>query len=193
MASGVRAAEPAAPGGLSDTTFDFEEASRGVPKPREIWPLVKQHTVPLDFRVLSDEVVASDTEPAKKLRKVTAHFFSQELAGKKWGHPCVIFLPEDNQVNLAAERKGKVVIVGSPPRDYFPIHVAKYGEPIAARTGYPTMVLSNPGEYPDGSDIESDIRILNVLNEQTGKNYYNMNCQLAVVYIQALDAFQQFL
>lgn len=193
MAGGVRAAEPAAPGGLSDTTFDFEEASRGVPKPREIWPLVKQHTVPLDFRVLSDEVVASDTEPAKKLRKVTAHFFSQELAGKKWGHPCVIFLPEDNQVNLAAERKGKVVIVGSPPRDYFPIHVAKYGEPIAARTGYPTMVLSNPGEYPDGSDIESDIRILNVLNEQTGKNYYNMNCQLAVVYIQALDAFQQFL
>jgi len=193
MAGGVRAAEPAAPGGLSDTTFDFEEASRGVPKPREIWPLVKQHTVPLDFRVLSDEVVACDTEPAKKLRKVTAHFFSQELAGKKWGHPCVIFLPEDNQVNLAAERKGKVVIVGSPPRDYFPIHVAKYGEPIAARTGYPTMVLSNPGEYPDSSDIESDIRILNFLNEQTGKNYYNMNCQLAVVYIQALDAFQQFL
>jgi len=193
MAGGVRAAEPAAPGGLSDTTFDFEEASRGVPKPREIWPLVKQHTVPLDFRVLSDEVVACDTEPAKKLRKVTAHFFSQELAGKKWGHPCVIFLPEDNQVNLAAERKGKVVIVGSPPRDYFPIHVAKYGEPIAARTGYPTMVLSNPGEYPDSSDIESDIRILNFLNEQTGKNYYNMNCQLAVVYIQALDEFQQFL
>ena len=173
--------------------FDFVTASRDVPKPREIWPLVKRHTVPLEFKVLSDEVVTSDTDPSKKLRKVTAHFYSQELAGKKWGHPCVIFLPEDNRVNLSPERKGKVVIVGSPPRDYFPVHVDKYGEPIAARTGYPTMVLSNPGVYPDGSDIERDIRILNRLRKETGKDYYNMNCQLAVVYVQAMNAFQEFL
>jgi hypothetical protein len=173
--------------------FDFAAASRDVPKPREIWPLVKRFTVPLEFKVLSDEVVTSDTDPSKKLRKVTAHFFSQELAGKKWGHPCVIFLPEDNRVNLSPERKGKTVIIGSPPRDYFPVHVVKYGEPIAARTGYPTMVLSNPGVYPDGSDIERDIGILTTLRKQTGKNYYNMNCQLAVVYIQAMNAFQQFL
>jgi len=173
--------------------FDFEEASRGVPKPREIWPLVKKHVVPLDFRVLSDETVVSDTDPSQKLRKLTAHFYSQELAGKKWGHPCVIFLPARDGLNATPRREGKVVIVGSPPRDYFPIHVDKYGEPIAARTGYPTMVLSNPGEYPDGADIESDIRVLDALRQQTGENYYNMNCQLAVVYIQAMDAFQQFL
>jgi PhoPQ-activated pathogenicity-related protein len=55
------------------------------------------------------------------------------------------------------------------------------------------MVLSNPGRYPDGSDIERDIGILGQLRRDTGKNYYNMNCQLAVVYIQAMDAFQQFL
>ena len=67
------------------------------------------------------------------------------------------------------------------------------GEPVATQTGYPTMVLSNPGRYPDGSDIERDIRILSTLRKQTGKNYYNMNCQLAVVYIQAMNAFQQFL
>jgi hypothetical protein len=173
--------------------FNFAEAARGVPKPRELWPLVKQHVIPLEFRVLGNEVVASDTLPDKKLRKVTAHFFSQELGGKKWGHPCVIFLPEDNTINLTPQRKGKAVVVGSPPGDYFPIHVAKYGEPIAARTGYPTMVLSNPGEYPDGSDIERDIGILDRLRQQTGKNFYNMNCQLAVAYIQALDALQQFL
>ncbi|MFC1596457.1 PhoPQ-activated protein PqaA family protein [Planctomycetota bacterium] len=173
--------------------FDFEAASKDVPKPREIWPLVREHTAPLEFEIRSDEIVRSDTDPAKKLRKVTAHFYSQELAGKKWGHPCVIFLPEDADRNLTPERKGKVVIIGSPPRDYFPIHVDKYGEPIATRTGYPTMVLSNPGRYPDGSDIERDIRILNTLRQQTGKNYYNMNCQLAVVYIQAMDAFEQFL
>ena len=174
-------------------SFDFEEASRDVPKPRELWPIVKQHTVPLEFRVIFDEIVPSDTDPAKKLRKVTAHFYSQELAGKKWGHPCVIFLPTDERRNLSPERKGKVVIVGSPPRGYYPVHVDMYGEPIAARTGYPTMVLSNPGEYPDGSAIESDIRILDKLRQETGENYYNMNCQLAVVYIQALDALEEFL
>ena len=173
--------------------FDFAEASRDVPKPRELWPIVKQHTVPLEFRIISDEIVPSDTDPTKKLRKVTAHFFSQELAGKRWGHPCVIFLPTDERRNLSPERKGKVVIVGSPPRGYHPVHIDMYGEPIAARTGYPTMVLSNPGEYPDGSAIESDMRILNKLRQETGDNYYNMNCQLAVVYIKALDALEEFL
>jgi len=137
--------------------------------------------------------VPSDTDPSKRLRKVTAHFWSQELAGKKWGHPCVIWMPEDNARNLTRERKGKVVIIGSPPGGYFPVHVDKYGEPIAARLGYPTMVLSNPGRYPDRSHIERDIGILNELRKQTGENYYNMNCQLAVVYIKAMDAFQQFL
>jgi len=173
--------------------FNFEEASRTVPKPQEIWPLVREDAVPLEWTIRSDEVVTSDTDPAQKLRKVTAHFWSQELAGKKWGHPCVILMPEDNRRNLAPERKGKVVIVGSPDGDYFPIHVDKYGEPIAARTGYPTMVLSNPGLYPDGGEIERDIGILSTLRKQTGKDYYNMNCQLAVVYIQAMNAFQQFL
>ncbi len=173
--------------------FDFDEASRSVPKPREIWPLVQKDTVPLEFEVRCDEIVSSDTAPSQKLRKVTAHFYSQELAGKKWGHPCVIFTPEDNRRNLAPERKGKVVIVGCPDGDYFPIHVDKYGEPIAARTGYPTMVLSNPGRYPDGSEIERDIGILTTLRKQTGKDYYNMNCQLAVVYIQAMNALGQFL
>jgi hypothetical protein len=173
--------------------FNFEEASRDVPKPREIWPLVSKHTVPLEFTILSDEVLPSDTAPSKKLRKVTAHFYSQELAGKKWGHPCVILMPEDNRRNLTPQRKGKVVVVGCPDGDYFPVHVEKYGEPIAARTGYPTMVLSNPGRYDDGSEIEADMGILTTLRRQTGENYYNMNCQLAVVYIQALNAFQRFL
>ena len=55
------------------------------------------------------------------------------------------------------------------------------------------MVMSNPGRYPDGCDIERDIGILSTLRRQTGKNYYNMNCQLAVAHIQAMSAFQQFL
>ena len=177
----------------TDAPFDFAAASRDVPTPRALWPIVRQHTVPLEFRIVSDEIVPSDSVPDLRLRRVTAHFWSQSLAGKTWGHPCVIFTPADNRRNLDPERLGKVVIIGSPPRDYFPVHVAKYGEPIAARTGYPTMVLSNPGEYPDGTDIERDIGILNTLRQQTGQDYYNMNCQLAVVYIQALNAFQELL
>lgn len=177
----------------AEDAFDFEAASKDVPKPRAIWPIVKQHMTPAEFTIRSDEVVVSDSDPTKRLRKVTAHFWSQQLAGKKWGHQCVIFLPEDNSQNLTPERDGKVVIIGSPPYNYFPVHVDKYGEPIAARTGYPTMVLSNPGEYADGSAIEHDIRILTKLREETGENYYNMNCQLAVVYIQAMNVFQQFL
>nr|MBC8218194.1 hypothetical protein [Planctomycetota bacterium] len=42
--------------------FDFDEASRNVPKPREIWPLVREHTVPLEFEIRSDEIVSSDTD-----------------------------------------------------------------------------------------------------------------------------------
>jgi hypothetical protein len=183
----------AAPDSATTPTFHFEEASRHVLKPREIWPVVRKHCVPLEFKVLSDEVVQSDTDPSKRLRKVTAHFWSQELGGKKWGHPCVIFTPADNSVNFRPARQGKVVIAACPGTDYFAVHVAKYGEPIAARTGYPTMILCNPGVYPDGSDIEHDIGILGRLAQETGQNYYNMNCQLAVVYIQAMNAFQQFL
>jgi hypothetical protein len=173
--------------------FNFEEASRSVPKPRDLWPQVMKHAVPLEWTVLSDEIVVSDTDPLKKLRKVTAHFWSQELAGKKWGHPCVIFMPADASVNASAKRRGKVAILGSPPGEQFSVHVAKVGEPVATRTGYPTMVLNNPGLYPDGGEIESDIRILSQLAKETGKNYYNMNCQLAVVYVQAMNALEQFL
>jgi hypothetical protein len=173
--------------------FDFAAATRGVPKPRELWPEVRQHCVPLAFRIESDEIVASDTDPGRRLRRVRAHFLSQELAGRKWGHPCVIFTPADNAPNLRQERRGKVVIIGSPGRDHFPVHVDKYAEPIAARTGYPTMVLVSPGVYPDGTDIEGDMEVLTELRRQTGKNWYNMNCQLAVVYIQAMNALQAFL
>ncbi len=93
--------------------FNFEEAARHVPKPRELWPIVRQHCVPLNLTIQSDEFVTSDTDPAKRLRKVTAHFWSQELAGKKWGHPCTILLPSDSAPNQTPARKGKVVIIGS--------------------------------------------------------------------------------
>lgn len=115
---GVTLGTDGAPGWAADAVpappFDFETASRNVPKPRELWPIVRQHCVPLEFRVQTDDVVVSDTDPGTRLRRVTAHFWSQELAGRKWGHPCTILLPADPARNEAPDRRGKVVIISSP-------------------------------------------------------------------------------
>ena len=45
------------PPGGADAPFDFEMASKNIPKPREIWPIVKQHLVPLEFKIRSDEII----------------------------------------------------------------------------------------------------------------------------------------
>ncbi len=79
--------------------FNFEEASRNVPKPREIYSYVKRDMVPMDLKIISDEIVPSDTDPSKQLRKITAHFNSLELEGRLWGHPCVILMPADNTIS----------------------------------------------------------------------------------------------
>lgn len=173
--------------------FDFDKASRDVPKPRELWPSVLEHAIPTEFTIKSDEIVTSDTDPAKKLRKVTAHFYSLQIEGKPWGHQCVIFLPVDPERNLTPERKGKVTIIGCPGHDYFPVHVDKIGDPIATRTEYPTMILSNPGEYDDGSPIERDMASLRRIQAKTGSSIYSMNCILALVYVQAMNVFEEFL
>ena len=174
--------------------FNFEEASRNVPKPREVYPYVKRDMIPMDLKIISDEIVTSDTDPAKKLRKITARFNSLKLEDRVWGHPCVILMPADDSINRSPERKGKVVIVGSPGWSMFPAHVEKYGEPIATRTGYPTMVLSSPGVHPDGSGIEGEnMRVLTRMRHKTGTDYYNMNCQLALIYIRAMDVMEKVL
>lgn len=176
------------------TAFNFEEASRNVPKPREIYEYVKRDMIPMDLKIISDEIVTSDTDPSKKLRKITAHFNSLKLEGLEWGHPCVIFMPSDNSINLQPSRKGKVVIIGSPGSAMFPAHVEKYGEPIATRTGYPTMVLSSPGVHPDGANIEgANMAVLDRMRRATGTNFYNMNCQLALIYIRAMDVMERVL
>jgi hypothetical protein len=187
LADSGRAEPPAA----EEKPFNFEEASRNVPKPRELLPLVKQDLVPMDLRISSDEIVPSDTDPSKKLRKITGRFNSIELENKKWIHPFVLFTPADNSINQTPQRKGKVVIITTPGWVSYPGHVAMYGEPIAARTGYPTMTLLSPGLYADGTDIEHDIAVLERMRQKTGKNYYNMNCQLALVYIQAMNVLEK--
>ncbi len=189
LGSWVRAEEP------PDTKpFDFGEASRNVLKPREIYPIVRRDMIPMDLKIILDEIVPSDTDPSRKLRKITAHFNSLKLEGRVWGHPCVILMPAEAGFNSSPERQGKVVIIGSPGGAMFPAHVEKYGEPIATRAGYPTMVLNSPGIHPDGSGIEGkNMDVLNRMRGKTGTNYYNMNCQLALIYIRAMDVLETVL
>ncbi|MBN1418992.1 MAG: hypothetical protein JXP34_09460, partial [Planctomycetes bacterium] len=119
----------------AENLTDFSEAEKTIPKPREIWPILeKEHVIPRAFTVTSDEIVASDTDPSLKLRKVRARFWSQRIGGKKWGHPCVILMPADNARNMASPRRGKVVIFGGGSGAVMEHEVANYGEPIAART-----------------------------------------------------------
>ncbi|MGD9126414.1 MAG: hypothetical protein PVH19_03460, partial [Planctomycetia bacterium] len=172
--------------------FNFEEASKNVPKPKEVWPFVSKDRVPPNFTILSDKVVPSDTDPSKKIRRVDAFFHSLKIDGKIWKNPCVILMPVDYAKTVSPEDKGKVVIIGTGGLDY-QLHTTKIADPIVARLGYPVMVLANPGEYLDGSNLEGQIRVLSKVRKETGKNYYNMNCQLAVVYVQAMDVFQKFL
>ena len=132
--------------------------------------------------------------PVKKLRKVTAHFYSQELAGKKWGHPCVIFLPADNAANLdaAAQRQGghhrlaAARLLSHPRRQ---VRRADRRADRLSHDGACRIPASTRTARTSNATSASSTR----LRKQTGKNYYNMNCQLAVVYIQAMNAFQQFL
>lgn len=38
----------------------------------------------------------SDTDPGVKLRRIELKFYDQEINGRKWGHPCVVFMPADH-------------------------------------------------------------------------------------------------
>ncbi|MBN2024741.1 MAG: hypothetical protein JW809_18325 [Pirellulales bacterium] len=183
----ARADEPAA------TPFNFEEASRDVPKPRELYPLVRQDLVPMELAILSDEIVPSDTDPSKKLRHVTGRFQSIRLEDETWFHTFDLFAPADESVNQSPERRGKAVIVAGTCLIAHPTHVAVYGEPIASKTGYPTLVLSGLHVGTKDHPREVDIAVLDRMRKKTGKNYYNMNCQLALVYIRAMDVIQDVL
>ncbi|MBN1489266.1 MAG: hypothetical protein JXA69_05055 [Phycisphaerae bacterium] len=174
--------------------LEFKKANSHVPTPKKVWPEVIKDLVPADLKILSDEIIPSDTDPTKKLRRIKLHFKSLKFEGKAWEHPSVIFMPADNSINMTPERKGKVVIVASPGWLAMDSHIAMFGEPIATRTGYPTMVVTFAGIHTLKNRIEGvDIDCLTRQRLKTGKNYYNMNCQLAVSYTRAMDVFQKVL
>ena len=165
--------------------------------PAEIWQRCRETLLPLEIEIQKDEIVQSDTRPEMKLRRVEVKFYSQELEGRKWGHPCVVFMPADKSVTHSPERIGKCVIVGQrgwdglatgPWRSAF---LGNYGESIAAQTGYPTMICPHPGEYDDAPGKELSIGFLGDRWAKTRDGVDHSHFRLAIIYLRALDVMAE--
>ena len=165
------------------------ESPAPLPTPRQLWERVQRDMAPFGYSILRDEVVVSDTDPSLKLRRLELSFRSQTVGvfRRKMDHKALVYMPADPARNQAPERRGKVVVVGYRyGNDYM---IGSYAEPIAARTGYPTMILSVPGEY-DGHDGESCwIYFLDSLTGQTKDPADHNYFRLAIPYVRALDVF----
>ena len=83
-----------------------------LPTPAQSWARLARTLPPFTYDRVKDEIVRSDTDPRQRLRRIEVKFYSQEIDGKKWGHPAVIYMPADPAAYTAPARRGKVVIVG---------------------------------------------------------------------------------
>lgn len=167
--------------------------------PPELWKRFQKNLPELGLTIVKDEIIKSDSDPEIKLRRVELKFYSQEIDGRKWGHPCVVFMPAVRKDYMKKEKRGKVIIVGQrswdglatgPWRDPF---LGNYGEPIAALTGYPVMICPVPGEYDSLPGREISISFLGdymkKTNDPADHNYF----RLAIPYLRALDVMAEIL
>ena len=166
-----------------------------MPTPAELWAQLQKTLPPFRYEIQRDELVQSDTDPRQRLRRIEVKFYSQEIDGKAWGHPAVIFMPADRRIYEAPDRRGKVVIVGQRSIDALATgpwrgsYLGNYGEPIAARTGYPTMILPVPGEYDGTEGREISIGFLAQKVSETKDISFHNYLRLAVPYLRGLDVF----
>ncbi len=187
---GLLLVSPGTAGRAQEIPGDAMEAG---PTPRQIWERFRATLPSLDYRIEKDEIVPSDTDPCLKLRRIEVKFYSQEINGKSWGHPCVVFLPADRKIYDAADRRGKIVIVGQRSWDSLATgpwrnsYLGNYGEPIAAKTGYPTMICPVPGEYDGGGGREISIGFLDEMRKRSQDPADHSYFRLAVPYLRALD------
>jgi len=162
-----------------------------MPTPRELWERCRATLPPFTFTITKDEITPSSSDPRAKLRRIEVRFTSQVVDGKAMEHAAVIFLPPDREALRAPERRGKVVVVGQRLGETSMLY--NYGDPISVRTGYPAMILPNPGSF-DGADgerawIEHTRDLVRKTNDPIHHNYF---C-LAIPYLRALDVFAEIL
>lgn len=163
------------------------------PTAPELWERLRPALPPLSYEVLSDRVVPSDTRRGAMLRRVELRFVSQHVGrlARPMHHTAVLYVPAGSASPIPGARSGKVVVVGQRYGDDSILH--NYGEPIAAATGYPTMVLPVPGEY-DGCDGESCwIYFLASEMARSGDALDHNYVRLAVPYLRALDVLEDLL
>lgn len=161
--------------------------------PKELWERCQETLPPFSYKVLKDEVVPSTTDPRQELRRIEVRFTSQVIGqwGRRMAHTAVIHMPADPKIYQAPERRGKVVVISNRFGDKMMID--DYGEPIAVRMGYPTMVLPIPGEY-DGHDGESCwVYFFRSRLSDTKDPLDHQYFRFAIPYISALDVFEGIL
>ncbi len=159
----------------------------------ELWERCQETLPPFSYEVLKDEIIPSYTDPSLQLRRMEIRYTSMVVGqwGRRMTHTGTVFMPADPRVYQTPDRKGKVVVVAGGFQDH--LIIDNYGEPIAARTGYPTMVIPVPGEY-DGHNGEScwmNFFRLQMIDTQDPVNHAYF--RMAIGYIRALDAFADIL
>jgi hypothetical protein len=157
--------------------------------PEQLWQRLQETMPPLSIEYLKDEIVSSDSDPSRTLRRLEVRFCSQ--AAGQWRHrmehAAVILIPRKSQSRQA----GKVVVVSHAYGD--PSVEGNYGEPIAARMGYPTMVIPIPGEYNGCNGESSWIYYCRALVQDTEDPVNSANFRQAASLLRALDVFAEML
>ena len=77
--------------------------------PKMLWQRCLESLPPLQITVEKDQIVDSDSAPGTTLRRLQVKFYSQVIQGKKWGHPCVVFLPVGADPERAPQSRGRIV------------------------------------------------------------------------------------
>lgn len=157
------------------------------PSLRELWQRCQETLPPFTFKIVKEEIIPSISSPPLKLRRLEVRFTSQVVGQweRRMEHTGIIHLPTPEAISSSPDRKGKVVILGCPYGDSTILD--DYGEPIAARTGYPTMVVPIPGEY-DGHDGESCwVYFFRSLLQDTRDPINHQYFRLAIPYLRAID------
>lgn len=162
-----------------------------LPTPKQLWERCRETLPEFTYDVVSDKFVTSDSDPSIRLRKMEIRFISQEIKGLKMGHDAVILIPSDPDTKRPLKQDGKVVVVARSFGDVSMI--GNYAEPIAARTGYPTMCIVIPGDEGGEDGEMSWFHGLRKLASETKDPIYHDLFRSAIPYLRALDVFSDVL
>lgn len=170
--------------------------------PQQLWRQFQKELPPLSFTIEKDQVIRSETDPNKSLRRLDFCFSSQkvpveaDIGADKWIfkdliHRGVIFIPFPYE--KSSELLNKVVIVGSLVGPFFQSFLSNYGDPIATRTGYPTMVLPAPGELKGQPGREYSQGVLIKYRREHPHLFFHSHFRWAVTFLLAMDVMAEVL